>query len=117
MSHEEDLLRRTYAAFNARDIDGALSAMHPHVEWPNGMEGGVVHGHDGIRQYWTRQWSLLDPYVEPEKFQIDPPGRVAISVHQIIRDLEGKILIDRMVEHIYTIENSLITKMEIRETE
>jgi ketosteroid isomerase-like protein len=25
----EELLRRTYAAFNARDIDGALALMHP----------------------------------------------------------------------------------------
>jgi hypothetical protein len=33
-SHE--LLRQPYAAFNARDIDAALAAMHRDVEWPNG---------------------------------------------------------------------------------
>jgi len=22
--------------------------------WANGMEGGHVHGHDGVRNYWTR---------------------------------------------------------------
>ena len=36
-----------YAAFNARDIDAALAGMHPEVDWPNGWEGGRVHGRDG----------------------------------------------------------------------
>jgi ketosteroid isomerase-like protein len=38
-------LRRAYEALNARDIDGALALMHPDVDWPNGWEGGRVHGH------------------------------------------------------------------------
>src|SRR5215203_5116409 len=39
-----ELLRRAYAAFNARDIDAVLSMVHPDVAWPNGMEGGYVYG-------------------------------------------------------------------------
>ena len=38
------LLKRTYEAFNARDLETALAAMKPDVEWPNGMEGGTVQG-------------------------------------------------------------------------
>jgi len=38
------LLQRTYAAFNARDLETALAAMHPDVTWPNGMEGGTLRG-------------------------------------------------------------------------
>ena len=53
----EELLRRAYAAFNARDIDGALALMHPDVDWPNGMEGGREHGHDAVRAYWERQFA------------------------------------------------------------
>ena len=52
-ANHQDLLRRAYAAFNARDLEGALSTMHVDVKWPNGMEGGTVYGHDGVRQYWT----------------------------------------------------------------
>src|SRR3989442_855797 len=33
-----DLLTAAYDAFNARDIERALAAMHPEVDWPNGME-------------------------------------------------------------------------------
>lgn len=62
MSTYRDVLTEAYEAFNARDIERALATMHPEVDWPNGMEGGYVHGHDGVRGYWTRQWRLIDPH-------------------------------------------------------
>jgi len=110
-----ELIRRAYQAFNARDIDGALATMQPDVEWPNGMEGGTVHGHAGVRQYWTRQWGMINPHVEPMTFDVDEAGRVLVGVHQVVRDLSGKVLLDRMVEHLYSLEGELIRSMEIRE--
>jgi ketosteroid isomerase-like protein len=35
----EDLLRATYEAFNARDIDAVLRHMTADVDWPNAWEG------------------------------------------------------------------------------
>jgi hypothetical protein len=109
------LLRNAYAAFNARDIDSALATMQPDVAWPNGMEGGMVHGHAGVREYWTRQWGLIDPHVEAVTFDLDGAGRVVVGVHQVVRNLSGESLLDRMVEHVYTIEDGLIRTMEIRD--
>lgn len=109
----ERLLARTYAAFNARDIDGALAAMHPAVDWPNGMEGGSVRGHAAIREYWTQQWELIDPTVAPTRFVTMPDGRVAVEVHQTVRDLGSTTLKDQMVRHVYTFESGLIRAMEI----
>ncbi len=109
------LLQRAYAAFNARDIDGALATMRPDVVWPNGMEGGTVHGHEGVRAYWTRQWGMVDPHVEPKTFDVDSAGRIVVGVHQVVRDLSGKVLLDRMVEHVYTLKDGLIQNMDIRE--
>jgi SnoaL-like domain len=43
----EQRLRRAYEAFNARDVEAALALMHSDVDWPNAIEGGRVHGHDG----------------------------------------------------------------------
>jgi ketosteroid isomerase-like protein len=51
----EQLLRRAYAAFNSRDIDGVLASMRPDVEWPNGMEGGYVFGHDQVRASFEKE--------------------------------------------------------------
>ena len=110
-----ELLKRAYAAFNARDLDGALATMHPDVVWPNGMEGGVVHGHDGVRAYWTRQWGMINPHVDPVSFTPGESGRIAVSVHQVVHDLSGNVLLDRMVEHVYSLKDGLIQSMDIRE--
>lgn len=109
------VIREAYRAFNARELDAALATMQSNVEWPNGMEGGTVYGHTGVRDYWTRQWKMIDPHVDPVEINADGSGRVVVSVHQVVRDLDGKILLDRMVEHIYSFEDNLIRSMEIRE--
>ncbi len=111
-SRDRDLLNEVYRAFNARDIAAVLAHLHPAVEWANGMEGGYVRGHDGVRAYWTRQWGLIDPHVEPRAFR-EEGGRIAVEVHQVIRDRAGAVLREQVVQHIYTIENGLIRRMEI----
>jgi hypothetical protein len=114
MRSKQDLLTATYKAFNARDIDAVLAIMHPDVDWPNGMEGGRMRGHDSVRAYWTRQWGMIDPRVEPLRFEDDAMGRTVVDVHQVVRDLAGNIIVDQMVQHIYFIQDSLIERMDIR---
>lgn len=109
------LLKKAYDAFNSRDMEGALSTMRSDVLWPNGMEGGVVHGREGVRAYWTRQWGTIDPHVDPVSFDIDERGNIDVGVHQVVRDLEGKVLLDRVVQHVYTLKDGLIQSMTIRE--
>jgi ketosteroid isomerase-like protein len=107
------ILETVYRLFNARDIDGVFQHMYPDVDWPNGMEGGRVHGYDEVRAYWTRQWKVVDPHVEPTAFTLAADGRIAIGVHQVVKDLAGHELINQHIEHLYTIENGRIRKMEI----
>jgi hypothetical protein len=110
----EQLLRRAYVAFNARDIDGALALMHPDVDWPNGMEGGRELGHDAVRAYWTRQFGLIDSHVEPVGLAEDDEGRVVVDVDQVVRDLDGELLSEQRVQHVYTLRDGLILRMDIR---
>ena len=113
MSTDHEMLKTVYAAFNNRDIEVVLSAMHPEVDWPNGWEGGRVYGHQGIRDYWTRQWAAINPHVEPIDFVTDDSGRTIVKVHAVIRDLNGAITFDGVIEHIYFFQDDLIKKMEI----
>lgn len=115
MSNDVKLLERVYALFNARDMESVLAVMHDDVEWANGMEGGHVHGREGVRAYWTRQWAMIDPHVEPVAFSIGAAGEVIVEVHAVVRDLDGKVLVDQMVGHMFRIENGLITRFDIRE--
>jgi hypothetical protein len=55
MKSKEEILTTVYAAFNRREIDAVLVWMRPDVDWPNGMEGGRVRGHEEVRAYWLRQ--------------------------------------------------------------
>jgi hypothetical protein len=115
ISAERDLLISVYESFNQRNIDSVLALMHADVVWPNGMEGGWIHGREGVRAYWTRQWTLVDPHVEPVRFEADQSGRVVVHVHQVVRDLSGAVILDRPVQHVYLIVDGLIRNMEIRE--
>jgi ketosteroid isomerase-like protein len=112
-SEREELLRGAYSAFNARDIERALVLMQPDVDWPNGMEGGRVHGHDEVRAYWTRQWELIDSHVDPVGFIELGDGRVSVAVHQLVRDLSGEVLADGPVTHVYSFRDGLVERMEI----
>lgn len=115
MSSSRELIETVYSAFNARDIPRVLAKMHPEVDWPNGMEGGRVHGHGGVRDYWERQWKVIDPHVEPMRIEDDKSGRAVVTVHQVVRDMGGNVLSDRLVEHVYSFQDHLIRNMEIRE--
>ena len=109
-----ELIKRVYDRFNARDMETVLAAMHEYVTWENGMEGGHIRGRDGVRSYWTRQWAMIDPHVEPLAFSTNPDGEVGVDVHQIVRDLQGNVLADRMVGHIFRFENGLVKRFDIR---
>jgi ketosteroid isomerase-like protein len=109
-----DLLANAYDAFTGRDIERALATMHAEVDWPNGMEGGIVHGHDQVREYWMRQWRLIDPHVEPRRFTTEETGKVVVDVHQVVRDHSGRIVTNQMVQHVYLFQDGLVRRMEIR---
>jgi len=107
------ILLAAYRDFNARRLDDVLALMQPDVVWPNGMEGGFVYGHDGVRSYWTRQWATIDPHVDPMDVNEDEDGRFIVTVHQVVRDLEGKLLLDTTVRHGYRLRDGLIERMDI----
>lgn len=109
----QDLIKKAYAAFNERDIDTALSTMHPDVQWPKAFEGGYVTGHDAIREYWTRQWTEINPRVDPVGFNERQDGTLEIIVHQVVKDLQGNVTFDGNVKHVYTLQNGLLRRMNI----
>jgi hypothetical protein len=109
-----ELLKRVYDRFNARDMESVLAAMDDDVVWANGMEGGHVHGRDEVRAYWTRQWAMIDPRVEPVAFSSGTEGEIVVDVHAVVRDLGGNLLDDKMVGHVFLIEEGLIKRFDIR---
>jgi hypothetical protein len=110
---EIELLRGAYEDFNARRIDAVLARLAPDVEWANGMEGGHCHGRENVRAYWTRQWAVIDPRVDPVSIERDASGRFVVAVHQVVHELNGTLILDRTVHHAYRISGGLIQRMDI----
>jgi hypothetical protein len=111
-----NLINKAYNAFNTRDIETELTTMHQDVQWPKAFEGGYVSGHNAIREYWTRQWTEINPTVYPERIAERADGSLEITVHQTVKDLEGNTIFDGTVKHIYTLQDDLLRRMYI-ETE
>ena len=112
-SQYENLIKKAYTAFNSRDIDTALLTMHPDVQWPKAFEGGYVNGHNEITEYWTRQWTEINPNVEPVGFNEKEDGTLEITVHQIVKNLQGAMIFDGIVKHVYTLQDGLLRRMDI----
>ena len=83
------------------------------VAWPKAFKGGFVRGPEGVRAYWTEQWSEINPHVEPVAFYAEGAGRILVDVQQVVRDLAGNVLGDEHVGHRFTLANGLIQSMEV----
>jgi cation diffusion facilitator family transporter len=113
VAYDDGMLRDLYAAFNARDIDAVLEHLTEDVDWPNGMEGGRVHGRAAVRAYWERQFTLIDGRVEPVEITEREDGGVAVDVHQVVRSPAGELLSDTRVVHTYVFRDGLVARMDI----
>jgi hypothetical protein len=82
------------------------------VQWANGMDGGYVYGHDNVRAYWTRQFSLVSSNVTPLVIN-NNSNVVKIKVHQVVHDVNGNLLPDEIVYHLFTLKDGKIARFDI----
>ncbi len=122
MDDNIEVLKHIYQRFNVRDIDGVLAVLADDIVWANAMEGGHVHGHEAVREYWTRQWTIVSPHVEPVSFDKAADGSIVVEVQQSVRDLEGNPLQDRThglkdktVRHIFRLHKGKVTRFDIQD--
>ncbi|MBU6455705.1 MAG: nuclear transport factor 2 family protein [Cyanobacteria bacterium REEB67] len=115
MANTKTLIAQAYSAFNRRDINSALALMTEDISWPKASEGGRVVGKDEIRAYWVRQWEHFDPHVEPVQIIDKGNGISKVRVHQLVKSLDGVVLSDSEVWHVYTITDGSIERMDLME--
>ena len=113
MADTKTLIEQAYSAFNRRDIDGALALMTNDVSWPKASEGGKVVGKEEIRGYWTRQWDEFNPRVEPLAMTEEDGDKTRVRVHQLVKSLQGDVLSDSEVLHVFTVKSGLIAAMDL----
>jgi len=104
----EDLYRN----FNDRNIEAVTAHMSTDVRWANGMDGGHVYGREGVTEYWRKQFSLVRSEVTPMATTAEG-NLVTVKVHQVVHDLQGNLLSDSLVKHIFRLEDGSIATFDI----
>ena len=104
-----------YEAFNRRDADGVLAMTTDEVDWPNAWKGGRLVGGEAVREYWIAQWAEIAPHVEPLSVAERPDGSLAVAVRQLVRSLDGEVLSDGEVVHVYHLDDGLVVRMDVEE--
>ena len=62
MMNELDTVHQMYDAYNARQMDAALTGLHAKVDWDGGAEG-MLHGKEAVERHWRSQWQDADAKV------------------------------------------------------
>jgi hypothetical protein len=114
MDNLNNFFHELYQNFNDREIDLVITQMTENIKWANGMEGGYVYGQEGVKEYWTRQFGMISSKVKPVQIEL-VNGVVKIKVHQIVHDLNGKVLADEMVYHFFHLKENKISEFHIGE--
>lgn len=71
------------------------------VDWPSASEGGRVHGHEGVQDYWIRQQGRYRPRDDADAFSTRSDCGLVAEVQQVARSLDGALL-DKDVSCIST---------------
>ncbi len=116
-SDNVELLKRAFAAFDAGDIPGVLSAFADNVDWNNPVVKGVPHsgprhGLNEIRQFFD----TLAEAEEPEEFArnefIAQGDKVAVLGTYRARVKSTGRVYESPLSQVWTIRNGKIQKLD-----
>jgi ketosteroid isomerase-like protein len=116
MENDTELIKHLYEDFNARKVDSILAKLTEDVMWANGMDGGYVHGHKGLRDYWERQWSSLNPQIKPVSFRKTEEGSIFVDALFTGQPMEGQTqdFKDMPVGHVFHLKDGLVSRFDIQ---
>lgn len=113
MGDHQALLTRLYEAFNRKDIEAVVAALHPDVDWPDLLDGGRLRGREAVRDYWKRQFAIISPEATPIEFGERPGGGLSVKIHYVVRAADGGGLwTDEVTTNIFSFRDGLILRMD-----
>lgn len=108
----QELLEKLYRSFNAGDLDSVMEGMTEDVNFPHPLKKTRLVGKETIRRVWQADFDLLDFNFEILGVSKDLEGRAVFKVHQVTKDRSGRILVDRVTQHIFTLRDGKIARMD-----
>lgn len=103
-----------YRDWSAGDVPALVARLHPAVDWPEPWTGGRVVGRGPLREHLLGQARDVRFAVRP--LAVDGDGhRLAVTVHQVVRDADDDVLSDTTVLHTLTVVDGLVTRLDVGE--
>ncbi|HML01579.1 MAG TPA: nuclear transport factor 2 family protein [Acidimicrobiales bacterium] len=111
------LVRSGYDRFNEQDLDRLLALFTDDIEWPDVMNGGVLHGISEVREYFERIFAITTLHVTVGDV-VEIGDAVVAATYQQFYDLDGKALGEpRMVVNRFSFRGDLVGRMELTSQE
>ncbi len=116
-SENEALVRRVYAAANARDMDGILAGTHEDCEvhpvlGANLAAADVYRGHEGVRQ-WTRDlWGEWESFETSVGEIVERGDRLLYAVGLRGRGRASGAPFEAEIFHLTTVRDGLLFRIE-----
>ena len=110
-----EIVQQIFDAFSKRDINAALAAMHPEIEWvtPPGAPNPSWHGHDGVRSSLAEWAGSFDSFrLEPLEFT-DTDNRVLVDVAMSVRGRGSDVDIQSHQFQVWTLSEGKVVRMEM----
>jgi ketosteroid isomerase-like protein len=120
MSEENiDVVRGTFDAFQARDLDDFLNHMDPEVEYRSLIleVEGVYHGHDGMRAWWENVLSVFPDWSPRVEEAREVGDRVLSRVRAEGSGTGSGIALDRDIWHLAEVRDGRLTSSAFFRTE
>ena len=111
---EHDVMVAAYKSYNERDLEALLPLMCEDVNWANALTGDRIRGVEEMRRIWEMQWTSLNVRTEPIKIYDEPDGKTVVLVREILHEAGGRLLMDEVMEHVFTLRDGKVARMDFR---
>jgi ketosteroid isomerase-like protein len=113
MNRNVEIVRELYEAVTDGAEGENLSRFHPDVVWDasrSGLpEGGVYHGHEGVRDFWRRWRGAWESYTAHPEELIEVGGLVVAPVRLHARSKGTHLDVTHQITEVWTVEDGLVT--------
>jgi ketosteroid isomerase-like protein len=121
MSQENvEIVRRVWEAAERRDTDAVFALYDPAIVWESRyvgpIEGGLYHGHEGVRQFFRDWLESFETYHAQAETFIEAGSKVVVGYRVSGRGQGSGIEIEMSRWNVYGIRNGLVIRVEIFES-
>ena len=114
---DAELARQAYAAFNRGDLPGALSRLHPEIEWHMSLQfargARVYRGHDGVREVFSTFAENFDDFRTEPLEVVDTGERLVVPVRMTGRQRGSGDPVEFELVQVWTTRDQLAVRLDV----